>query len=167
MAYLLLKGILSKKETIMTNINPINETIPVFGTSNVKPVKTGEIDSFGIAFSKALDKTQEPEIEGTPAKALTEISSKEMNIITTSDIVSGKTDKLLALLDSYSSKLVDPAVSLKSIAPVLEEINTNAGSLMKETQFLTDADAALKKIATRTAVTAQTEYLKFQRGDYL
>ncbi|OGR13279.1 MAG: hypothetical protein A2277_03650 [Desulfobacterales bacterium RIFOXYA12_FULL_46_15] len=151
----------------MANINPINETIPVFGTSNAKAAKTEEIDSFGIALSKALDKTQEPETGGTSAKALTEIGSKELNIITTSDIVSGKTNKLLALLDSYSSKLVDPAVSLKSIAPVLEEINANAGNLMKETQFLTDADSALKKIATQTAVTAQTEYLKFQRGDYL
>ena len=34
-------------------------------------------------------------------------------------------------------------------------------------QQLTEADAHLKKIATQTIVTAQTEYLKFQRGDYL
>ncbi len=151
----------------MTKINPINETTPVFGISTAKPLKTREGDSFGIALGKALDKTQESEIEDTAAKALMEIGSKELNIINKSDIVSGKTDKLLAMLDSYTSKLIDPAVSLKSIAPVLEEINNNAGSLLKESQFLTDTDAALKKIATQTAVTAQTEYLKFQRGDYL
>lgn len=151
----------------MTNINPINEPLPAFGTSNVKPLKSGDSESFGIALNKALDKTQESEAEGTPANALMEIGSKELNIINTSDIVTGKTDTLLDMLDSYSSKLDDPAVSLKSIAPVLEEINNKAGSLLKETQFLTDADAALKKIATQTALTAQTEYLKFQRGDYL
>ena len=149
----------------MTNINPINETNPTFGASNTIPSKTGETDSFGIALSKALDKTQEPEMEGTTANALMEIGSKEPNIFNTSDIVAKKTDKLLEMLESYSSKLDDAAVSLKSIAPVLEEINTNAESLMKEAQFLTDT--ALKKIATQTIVTAQKEYLKFQRGDYL
>lgn len=71
------------------------------------------------------------------------------------------------MLDAYASKLDDPGVSLKSIAPVLEEINAEADNLLKDTRLLTEADAALKKVATRTAVTAQTEYLKFQRGDYL
>lgn len=152
---------------MMTNINPINETNPAFGASNARPLKTGETGSFGIALSNALDKTQEPEMEGTPANALMEISSKELNIINTSDIVSGKTDKLLDMLEAYSSKLNDPAVSLKSIVPALEEINDNADSLLKEAQLLTDADTVLKKIATQTIVTAQKEYLKFQRGDYL
>ncbi len=151
----------------MTNINPINDTPPAFGAPTARPLKTGEPDSFGIALGKALDKKLEPEIEGTKSQSLMEIGSKALNIISTSDIVSGKTDKLLEMLDSYSSKLVDPAVSLKSIAPVLEEINDKAAGLLKETQFLTDADTALKKIATQTIVTAQTEYLKFQRGDYL
>jgi len=151
----------------MTNINSINETTPVLGGSNAKPLKSGETDSFGIALSKALDKKQEPEIEGTPANALMEIGSKELNILNTSDIVSGKTNTLLEMLDAYASKLDDPAVSLKNIAPVLEEINQKAGNLLKESQLLSNADSALKKIATQTAVTAQTEYLKFQRGDYL
>ena len=151
----------------MTNINPIHDNLPAFGTSNAKTLKTGETDSFGIALSKALDKTQETETEGTPANALMEIGSKELNIVNTSDVVSGKTNALLEMLDSYASKLDNPSVSLKSIAPVLEEINTKAGSLLEETQLLTDADADLKKVATQTIVTAQTEYLKFQRGDYL
>jgi hypothetical protein len=151
----------------MTNINPIHDTPPVFGASNAKPLKTGETDSFGVALNKALDKPQKTETEGTPANALMEIASKELNIVNTSDIVSGKTNALLEMLDAYASKLDDPDVSLKNIAPVLEEINTEAHGLLKETQLLADADAALKKIATQTIVAAQTEYLKFQRGDYL
>jgi hypothetical protein len=151
----------------MANINPIHDTPPVYGASNAKPLKTGETDSFGAALNKALDKPQETETKGTPANALMEIASKELNIVNTSDIVSGKTNALLEMLDAYASKLDDPDVSLKNIAPVLEEINTEADGLLKETQLLADADAALKKIATQTIVTAQTEYLKFQRGDYL
>ena len=166
MAYLLLNVILSKKEIFMTNINPIHDTPPIFGASNAKPLKSGE-DSFGVALNKALDKPQETETEGTPANALMEIASKELNIVNTSDIVSGKTNALLEMLDAYASKLDNPDISLKNIAPVLEAINTEADGLLKETQLLADADAALKKIATQTIVTAQTEYLKFQRGDYL
>ena len=71
------------------------------------------------------------------------------------------------MLDAYSSKLIDPNIPLKNIAPVVEEINNNADSLLKETQNLTDSDINLKQIATQTIVTAQTEYLKFQRGDYI
>ena len=84
-----------------------------------------------------------------------------------SDIVSGQTDKLLGMLDSYSSQLVDPDISLKSIAPIVEEINHNAGNLLKETKNLTDSDISLKEIANQTVIAAQTEYFKFQRGDYL
>nr|NJM02558.1 hypothetical protein [Desulfobacula sp.] len=151
----------------MTTINPIHDTPPVFGASNAKPLKTGETDSFGTALNKALDKSQETGTEGTPANALTEIASKELNFISTSDIVSEKTNALLDMLEAYASKLDDPGVSLKTIAPVLEEINTEAGGLLKDTQRLTDTDATLKKVATQTVVAAQTEYLKFQRGDYL
>ncbi len=71
------------------------------------------------------------------------------------------------MLDSYSLKLENPNISLKNIAKVLEEIKENAGSLLKETERLTTADTNLKNIATQTIVTAQTEYIKFQRGDYL
>jgi hypothetical protein len=158
---------LSKKEAIMMTIDPINELDPSFAASNTKVSKSKKTDAFENALSKALDKTEGPEMEHTPTNALREIASVDLNIINSSDIVSGKTDKLLELLDSYSSKLEDPNVSLKSIAPVLEDIKDNAGSLLKETQNLTDSDAKLKKIATQTIVTAQTEYLKFQRGDYL
>ena len=106
-------------------------------------------------------------MEAMPTNALREIASIDLNIINLSDIVSGKIDTLLEMLDSYSLKLKDPNISLKSIAEVLEGIKDNAGSLLKETERLTDADANLKNIATQTIVTAQTEYVKFQRGDYL
>jgi len=106
-------------------------------------------------------------MDAMPTNALREIASIDLNIMNSSDIVSGRTDKLLSMLDSYSLKLQDPNISLKSIAPALEEIKDTAGSLLKETEHLTDADTNLKMIATHTIVTAETEYLKFQRGDYL
>ena len=151
----------------MTDINQINKSAQSLAASNNKISKSKGTDAFETALSKALDKTEAPEMEVMPTNALREIASIDLNIINSSDIVSGKTDKLLEMLDSYSLKLEDPNVSLKSIAKVLEDINEDAGSLLKETDRLTDADANLKDIATRTIVTAQTEYVKFQRGDYL
>ncbi|RLC25130.1 MAG: hypothetical protein DRH93_02750 [Deltaproteobacteria bacterium] len=151
----------------MTDINQINESTQSFAASNTKAQRSKERNAFENEFSKALDKTEAPQMDAMPTNALREIASIDLNIMNSSDIVSGRTDKLLSMLDSYSLKLQDPNISLKSIAPALEEIKDTAGSLLKETEHLTDADTNLKMIATHTIVTAETEYLKFQRGDYL
>jgi len=167
-----------KRNQFMNKIDPINETSQSQTVSNIKSSKDKKADAFENALSKALDpgsatpvkatdKIKGSKMENTAVGGLQEIISKDFNIINSSDIVSGQTDKLLGMLDSYSSQLVDPDISLKSIAPIVEDINNNAGNLLKETQNLTDSDVSLKEIATHTVITAQTEYLKFQRGDYI
>ncbi len=166
-----------KRRQFMNKIDHINEAAQSLAGSSTNGTKNKKTDAFENALSKALYNTKADKIESlrpdsskieqTSTGVLNEIISNNLNIINSSDIVSGQTDKLLGLLDAYSSKLVDPNISLKNIAPVVEEINNNAGSLLKETQNLTDSDINLKHIATHTIVTAQTEYLKFQRGDYL
>ena len=153
----------------MTNINQINEPGRSLTVPNTKDIKNGGAESFESALNKAFDKPQTTESNTISEKGLNEIISPAPapNIIKPSDIISGKTDNLLKMLDSYSSKLENPDVSLKSIGPVLEEIKKTAGHLLKETQSLSHTDEGLKKIATQAAVMAQTEYTKFQRGDYL
>jgi hypothetical protein len=153
----------------MTHINNINESGQSFGTAQIKTRKSQNTQAFENALSKALDAKEAPEMEPSTAAAggLKEITSMGPAIISRSDSVSGKTDKLLDMLDAYSLKLEDPAVSLKTIAPVLEQIKADAGTLEQEAETLTDEDSSLKRIAQKTIVTAQTEYLKFQRGDYL
>ncbi len=153
----------------MTNINQINDTNPSFSVSNTKDTKNNGIKSFENALTRAVDNPQKTTSGSSLAGGLNEIISPTPghNIIISGDIVSGKTDQLLNMLDSYSSKLYDPDISLKSIAPVLEEIKKNAGNLLDDTQHMADADEELKKIATQTAAMAHTEYAKFQRGDYL
>jgi len=151
----------------MTDINQINESSQSFAASNAKTQKSKGQDAFVDAFSKALDKAEAPQMDGMPTNALREIASIDPHIVNPSDIVTGRTDKLLEMLDLYSLKLEDPNVSLKNIAKVLEEIKDTAGNLSKETERMGDADLNLKMIATHTIVTAQTEYFKFQRGDYL
>lgn len=151
----------------MTHINQINESGQIFGSGPAKTGNDQKTDAFENALTKAIDGKEAPEMETSQAGALKEIASIGPKIQTLSDIVFGKTDQLLSMLDTYSSKLEDPQVSLKSIAPVLEEIKNSAGNLELEARSLAEQDAPLKEIATQTVVAAQTEYLKFQRGDYL
>ncbi|MCG8637125.1 MAG: hypothetical protein MI863_25045 [Desulfobacterales bacterium] len=151
----------------MVNINQINElTQSMGGQAQAKPKAGDGTRAFDSVLSNALEKTDPAEGE-TKSAALGEIAAPGFELEDPSSLVTGKTDKLLGLLDSYASQLENPGVSLKSIAPMLEEINANAGSLLDETRFLGEEDSGLKDIATQTVVAARTEYEKFQRGDYL
>ena len=155
----------------MAGINQINELIQSLGKEANGTPKTGRKNEFSNILTKTLDnktdKAEPPEMGNTKAPALGEIPSIDLHIQDPSSVVSEKTDKLLELLDAYAIQLEDPGVSLKSIAPVLEQINQNAGNLLKETTALGTENNGLKEIATQTVVAAQTEYVKFQRGDYL
>ncbi len=157
----------------MAGINQINELTQSMGGAAAGTTKAEKTGVFKNALTQALDQTgqtdqtESPEMGNTTAPALGEIPSTSLYIQDQSSIVSGKTDKLLGLLDAYVSQLQDPGVSLKSIAPVLEKINTNADNLLKESVSLGTGDQDLKDIANQAVVAARTEYVKFQRGDYL
>jgi hypothetical protein len=150
----------------MTHIDSINEPGTSFGPSQTKTGKSSPADAFQNALSKALE-TRQSNRPSSTASALTEVPSVKPVTISQSEIVSGKTDKLLDLLEAYSNKLDNPNVTLKNIAPDLEQIHSDAGHLEKDARQLSEKDAYLKEIANQTIVTAQTEYIKFQRGDYL
>lgn len=151
----------------MTNINNIQSITQIIDSQSTKVSKTsGQAQGFESLLNSELEKTQESE-KGIQTSELGEIPAPAFDIQTVSSIVTDKTDKLLTSLERYASKLDDTNVSLKDIEPVLEELNADAASLLEETLSLGKDDQNLIDIATSTAVTAKTEYLKFQRGDYL
>ena len=151
----------------MTNINNIQGITQISDSQPTQTSKTGgQGQGFESILSSALEKTQESD-GTTQLSGLNEITAPELNLETVSSIVTDKTDKLLTMLETYASQLDDTSVSLKNIEPVLEEINADATSLLEEALSLGEDDQGLIDIATSTAVTAKTEYLKFQRGDYL
>ena len=155
----------------MAGINHINDLTQSMGKAAKTP-KADRTGAFNNALTQALDKKTDKtagssEMGPTSASALGEIPSTGLRIQDPSAIVSGKTDKLLGLLDAYVRQLEDPAVSLKAIAPILEQINEKADTLLKETASLGPGNKGLKNIATQTVVAARTEYLRFQRGDYV
>ena len=151
----------------MTNINNIQNIASIPDSQSGQVSRTGSrTQGFESLLNSALEKTQESE-EGTQASELGEISALGFDIQTVSDVVTEKTDKLLSSLENYASQLDDAGVSLKQIEPVLEGLNEDAASLLEETLSLGEDDQELIDIATSTAITAKTEYMKFQRGDYL
>ncbi|WP_020589431.1 hypothetical protein [Desulfobacter curvatus] len=151
----------------MTNINNIqNITQIIDGQATKVSQARGQAQGFESLLNSAQEKIQASE-EGAQTSELGEISAPEFEIQTLSSIVTDKTDKLLTNLENYASKLDDTRVTLKEIEPVLEGLNEDAASLLEETQSLGEDDQELINIATSTAITAKTEYLKFQRGDYL
>ncbi|WP_321494574.1 hypothetical protein [uncultured Desulfobacter sp.] len=151
----------------MTSINNIQGITQILDSQSNQVSKAGtQTQGFESALNSALTKPQETN-EDTQLTELGEIFAPAFDIQSVSEIVTNKTDKLLNSLENYASQLDDASVSLKDIQPVLEELNEDAASLLEETLSLGEDDQDLIDIATSTAVTAKTEYLKFQRGDYL
>lgn len=151
----------------MSNVNQINESTQPIGVQGAnKPKGAQASDAFDALLNSAIDKTDKTE-EDTMVSGLGEIAAPGFDLKSPSSVVTGKTDELLGLMDTYAAQLGNPDISLKRIAPVLEQMNSDAQRLMEETRFLGSQETGLKEIATQTAIAARTEYEKFQRGDYL
>lgn len=151
----------------MININNINEVAQTPGGQKQAGQKpTQGTDAFDTVLNSALNKPQKAE-GAANSTGLEEIAAPRFELEPMSSIVTGKTDRLIGMLENFAGQLEDPQVSLRQMEPVLEEINAKADALLEKAKFLGEADSGLKEVATQTAVTARTEYMKFQRGDYL
>jgi hypothetical protein len=75
-------------------------------------------------------------------------------------------DQFVDLLDGYRQKLVDPRASLREIQPLLNDISAAKEKLVPEMDSLNDGNA-LKEVLKSSLVTATTEIMRFNRGDYI
>ena len=75
-------------------------------------------------------------------------------------------DRLVDLLDEYRQKLGDPGTTLKSIQPLMDDIAATKDRLVPEISGLEDENP-LKEVLNRSLVTATTEIMRFNRGDYV
>jgi len=76
-------------------------------------------------------------------------------------------DRILNLLDDYSTELVNPAKSLKDIEPLVKRIQKEMDSIKIETGDKTTDDKELEGLIRDLVVTANVAVSKFHRGDYL
>ncbi|CAN2040914.1 conserved hypothetical protein [Candidatus Magnetomoraceae bacterium gMMP-15] len=73
-----------------------------------------------------------------------------------------KANKAIDLFEKYSQQLNDPSKTLKDIEPTLIGLKNEVDSLDADS-----TDRELKQIINKLTITANVEYFKFQRGDYV
>lgn len=152
----------------MTKINNIDEFTFLFESSKTNKNKDIKSNMFNDTLSKAIDQNKASKTQfSQKPNSLSEIKADYMDIMSPVEMVTKRTNLLLEMLDLYSSNLENSKTSLKDIAPILESIKDSSSDLLKEVLDLSTKDKELKDIATQTAITAQTEYMKFKRGDYI
>ncbi len=162
-------------------IDSINGYTPINQSQNPANSKTENIENAEL-FKELLGKAFKGNagegaggIQGTglaqksrAADLLSEISSiNNINLNNPLSEVESRTDELIDKLSLYSSKLEDSRVSLKDMDSLLEEINSSAGNLLKDAEDSGDTEKELMDIVRECAIAAHSEYIKFQRGDYL
>lgn len=149
----------------MTQINNINENTVVQKASRQSGAPAA---GFQSSLETALAKETEAESESARTAALCEPTAANLNpaITPSADDIACQTDSLLELLESYADGLENPDATLKDLAPLLDRIKDGARQLMDSAEKST-AESDLKDIASQAALTADIEYIKFQRGDYI
>ncbi len=73
-------------------------------------------------------------------------------------------DKILDLMDNYAKALGDPQRTLKSVEPILEQIQDEVKRLPADPS---QNNTGLGNIINDIAVMASVEAIKFHRGDYV
>ena len=84
---------------------------------------------------------------------------------TNSASIPNRVEAFLNLLESYRDMLADPAVSLKEIDPVMQELSSEKSNLHKMLGGIPQGDE-LKGILNQVLVAASLEEIKFNKGDY-
>ena len=153
----------------MTGIKDIPDKLGALQQQpNKNRPKTAENDLFKTTFDKALaGATKKPE-QASSLPPLGEINAIRFNTVESPDAnISNKTGKLLDKLDIYSQKLANPDISLREIEPLINEIKGEAEALSLEASKGGNKNPELQRIANESALSANTEYIKFMRGDYV
>jgi hypothetical protein len=152
----------------MNKITGITESGQIVGKKNSLKVddpalfqKTLE-DAMGVKNCKQSESISSGNVLG-------EIRSIAPPIIENPSISMAKqTEKLLDQLDQYIQQLGDPNKTLKEIEPSVRDMKSFADSLMENISVKEGIqDNKLKDIVERSAMMANIEYVKFNRGDYL
>ncbi len=73
-------------------------------------------------------------------------------------------EEAIDMLDAYSKALLDPDCNLKSLAPMVDDLDGMQTKLLEASSFLSDDDP-LKGIMSETASTLLGEVMRFKRGD--
>ncbi len=164
-------------------IEQINGYTPINKRENFVANKTDNVENAEL-FKKLLSRAVQGDsadedklvgaIQGDTVKnkrgieMLSEISViNDINLTNSLSEIENETEELIEKLDIYSSQLESPKVSLKEINTLIEEIKVNAENLLQKAHNSDTSSQELIDIVSECAIAAHSEYIKFQRGDYL
>lgn len=85
------------------------------------------------------------------------ISPQKLNALSTSE-------EALELLERYSRAVADPALNLRSVAPMVEELEAMKTKVDGAASFISDNDP-LKGIMNEVSTALYGEVVRFRRGD--
>lgn len=75
-------------------------------------------------------------------------------------------DHFLTLLETYSTQMDNPRISLKETATVVNEMEQELPELLPLLEALPEG-SSIKDLLNRLLITSAVETIKFNRGDYL
>ncbi len=153
----------------MTKISGLPDNLKPVQQQNNKAQTTAD-GLFKEAFDKAISGSGEtkPHEQTSGLPPLGGVSTIDYSTLESEQTdLNGKTIKLLDKLDQYGNKLGNPDVTLKEIEPLISKIKEEATELSLAISKSDKSSPELKQFAGESAVSANTEYIKFMRGDYI
>ena len=151
--------------TKLGQIDQINETIVMQTT---KKTGTSSQTAFSASLQNALSRqaTNNTGVEQTSTLVEPQSTIISQPDTSSTDVV-GRTDRLLGLLESYATGLENPEATLKELAPIVAQMKEEANQLMASTGVQAAGGDDVNGVAAKAALTANVEFIKFQRGDYI
>ncbi len=150
----------------MDKITGISNASPVPGSRKVeKPEDNLFKQNLEAAKAKKAAASEPTQAVGSLGE-VTPSTFPQLQTLSAAGVVQ-KTSRLLDLLDNYAEEIEKPEKTLKDMEWLIDTIKKDASQLMEEAAIALPGDGDLKRIATETAVTANVEYFKFYRGDYI
>ncbi len=126
----------------------------------------------GASFDKILQSTMgspiptsHPEIALPPSPGISLITLEPSGQTTERQLIA-QVENLIALLEDYQNKMADPRISLKSIHPLIKQMEIEGEKLRPVLEALPEG-SGLKDSLNRALVASSVEVIKFNRGDYL
>lgn len=125
-------------------------------------------DKFGDILKETMGTGKQKVVGPRPTTFVNSLAGIQPTATFDSDrhVALDRVENLIDLLDQYRQKLSDPRITLKTIDPIIREIDQQKEKLAPLLDSLPDGEK-LKDIVNKTLVTASLEITKFYRGDYI
>lgn len=154
-------------------INPNSDVLKATQTQpQQKPVGTGA-DQFGSILKQTLDQAAAGQSAGQPAAPvdalhhlghMTGIQFDPIPAAQPAKVLT-RTETLLNTLEAYQQKLNDPSVSLKEIAGLVQEMESQNKTLTADLASLPAGDG-LEELLNEALSASSIQVMRFNRGDF-